>query len=65
MTEDEKEDWRRVHYRMHDEGFHYCFHSYSNWKEINDEEFHKLRQAYLDSAKALEDYINEKQKEAE
>ncbi len=62
MTEEEKEIWESCQYRMEEEGFHYCFTGYSNWDEIKDEEFHKLRMAYLDSAKELEKYINEKAK---
>lgn len=38
------------------EGFDYTFRSYSHFPEIKDKEFHKLRQAYLDAAKALIDY---------
>lgn len=58
MTEEEKENWESVQYRMHDEGFHYCFDGYSDWKEIKDKKFHELRQAYLKAAKELETYIN-------
>ena len=52
-------DLSDVKYRMEEEGFDYCFFHYSNWKEIKDEEFHRLRQVYLDAAKALEKYVNE------
>ena len=58
-----KEGFESCKYRMKEEGFHYCFTSYSNWNDIKDEEFHKLREAYLDSAKRLEQYINEKVKQ--
>jgi hypothetical protein len=63
MTEEEKENWENCQYRMKEEGFHYCFTSYSSFTNIKDEEFHRLRMAYLDSAKALEKYINDKVKE--
>lgn len=43
--------------KMKDEGFHYCFKSYSRFEHIKDEEFHKLRLEYLDAAKKLEEYI--------
>jgi hypothetical protein len=43
---------------IHNEGFDYCFQSYSNFHEVKDEEFHKLRLAYLNAAKALEEYVN-------
>ena len=45
-------------YKMDAEGFDYCFRNYSNWKEIKDTEFHKLRKAYMEAANALEEYIN-------
>jgi hypothetical protein len=63
MTEEEKDLWRSVHWRINDEGLHYCFVHYSRWTEIKDEEFHKLREIYLASAKALEEYVNKKEKE--
>lgn len=60
MNEEEKEIWESCKYRMSEEGFHYCFDGYSNWEEIKDNEFHKLRENYLNAAKILEDYINKK-----
>jgi len=65
MTLEEKENWENVYYRMEQEGFHYCFESYSNFTEIKDETFHKLRQEYLLSAKQLENYIKRKYNEAQ
>jgi hypothetical protein len=60
MTAEEKENWENVQYRMDAEGFHYCFEGYSHFEEIQDPEFHRLRIAYLDAAKALENYVNDK-----
>lgn len=40
------------------EGFHYAFVNYSDFPEITDSEFHALRQAYVNAAKALSDYLN-------
>lgn len=60
MTEDEKENWERLNYRMDEEGFHYCFNGYSNWEEIKDKEFHKLKEKYLKSAEELEEYVKNK-----
>lgn len=65
MTDKEKEIWRSVYYHMNDEGFHYCFDGYSKWDDIYDEKFHELRNAYLDSAKALREYVNKKEKESD
>lgn len=63
MTEEEKDNFKCCEYRMKEEGFHYCFEGYSDFKEIEDEEFHKLRLEYLSSAKSLENYVKEKAKE--
>ncbi len=60
----EKDLWRSVHYRMGEEGFDYCFDGYGDWREIEDEEFHKLRLQYLQSAKDLKQYIIKKYKES-
>ena len=54
-----KEDFEYVRYRMSEEGFHYCFNDFSEFNEIDDKKFHKLRIAYLKAAQELEDYINE------
>ena len=53
------EDAQYVRGKIRDEGFHYCFKHYSRFREINDDEFHRLRENYLDYAKQLEDYIND------
>lgn len=60
MKKEERENWKMLKYRMNKEGFHYCFKFYSDFEEIEDEEFHKLRKQYLESAKKLENYINSK-----
>ena len=52
-----------VKYRMQEEGMDYCFQSYSYWDEIKDEKFHRLRNAYLDAAEALERYIKDQCKD--
>jgi hypothetical protein len=48
---------KQLKYRKKEEGFHYCFEGYSDWKEIEDEKFHALRKAYLESYKELDSYI--------
>ena len=60
---EELENFEMVQYRMAAEGFHYCFKHYSSFTEIKDEEFHKLRMDYIESAKKLKDYINNKVEE--
>ena len=64
MTYEEAENWNAVYYRMKQEGFHYCFKHYSSFKEIKDEKFHELREKYLEVAKELEQYITNKNNEA-
>ena len=66
-TEDELinllEDWEQVQYRMEEEGFDYCWRCYSNFKEIEDEEFHKLRKLYIEISEKLEKYVENKVEE--
>jgi len=57
---EELENFEMVRYRIGAEGFHYCFKHYSSFKEINDEEFHKLREQYLNVSEKLERYIESK-----
>jgi sugar phosphate isomerase/epimerase len=40
------------------EGFTYTFHGYSDFLDIKDEEFHKLRKEYIEAAKKLAQYLN-------
>ena len=65
MTHDELENWERVQYRMDEEGFDYCFESYSRWDEIKDEEFHRLRLGFLQHMKELREYIDSKVEEGQ
>lgn len=39
------------------EGFESAFVDYSDFKEIQDEEFHDKRRAFLESRKALVEYL--------
>ena len=63
QEEDNLELWESVQYRMDEEGFDYCFESYSHWDEIKDEEFHRLRLGFLQSMGDLRNYINKKVEE--
>jgi hypothetical protein len=60
-TEEEKEDWAMVSYRMRSEGFDYCWRHYSNFEEIKDGKFHELRKAYIGAANELEKYVMDKE----
>lgn len=50
-------EFRRVQDTVDNEGFEYAFLHYSDFTEIKDPEFHKLREAYLAAQKALAEYI--------
>jgi hypothetical protein len=50
---------------MDEEGFDYCFESYSRWDEIKDEEFHRLRLGFLQHMKELREYIDSKVEEGQ
>lgn len=41
------------------EGFDYAFINYSNFEEIEDKEFHRLRLQYVKAHDELNDYIHE------
>jgi hypothetical protein len=45
---------------MREEGIDYCFEHYSSFKEIEDEEFHKLRLEFLESMKKIREYVKNK-----
>ncbi|SKA30185.1 hypothetical protein SAMN04488128_103235 [Chitinophaga eiseniae] len=54
MTHEDKE---LLLYKIDAEGFDYCFNGYSSWEDINDENFHKLRLAYVKAQNELKQYI--------
>lgn len=58
--EENLDNFRAVRYRMDNEGIDYCFDGYSDWDEIEDEEFHKLRLEFLDSMKKIRSYVENK-----
>jgi hypothetical protein len=58
--EEQLENFENVRYRMKDEGFHYCFKQYSSFIGVEDEEFHRLRKAYLEISEKLENYVNDR-----
>jgi RecG-like helicase len=60
MSIEEMEKWEKVSYRMNAEGFQYCFKHYSSFKEIKDENFHKLIKEYLEISDKIEEYVNQK-----
>ena len=54
MTVDERE---YVVDTIENEGFHYAFHDYTDFRDNTDAEFHRLRKEYLEATKKLADYI--------
>ncbi len=63
--EDELDNWKSVQYRINDEGMEYCFRSYSEFTEIEDNEFHLKRKNLINLMKEMENYVTEKIKELE
>lgn len=43
--------------RVDNEGFHYAFIHYSDFDEVKDKKFHKLRKAYIKATNDLATYI--------
>jgi hypothetical protein len=39
------------------EGFDYAFRHYSDFEEVKDPTFHRLRKAYVKAAEALDKYV--------
>ncbi len=60
MTIEDKEDLK---FKIDQEGFDYAFREYSSFEEIKDPKFHQLRKEYVAIAKALEDYIENPNKD--
>ena len=58
--EEDLDNFRSVQYRMGNEGIDYCFEHYSSFEEIEDEEFHKLRNELLESMKKIRSYVENK-----
>ena len=54
---------RDVQYAIENEGMDYAFRNYSDFDEVDDEEFHELRKIYIKAADAIEEYVLEKSKE--
>ena len=58
--EDNLENFKSVQYRMGNEGFDYCFRHYSSFEEVEDENFHSLRESYIKIAEELKEYVESK-----
>lgn len=58
--EDKLDAFRNVQYRMDNEGIGYCFKHYSNFKDVKDDEFHRIRLKFLSVLDELEKYVENK-----
>ena len=54
------ESFESVKYRMKAEGVDYCFIHYSSFEDVKDEQFHKLRLAYIKASEDIQAYVNTK-----
>lgn len=54
-----KQECEKINHIIENEGFDYAFRCYDSFRWVKDKEFHKLREAYILAARALEDYIVE------
>ncbi len=54
MTEDERD---LVCDKINSEGFGYCFTAYSSFQDIDDPEFHRLRENYTNAAEELANFL--------
>ena len=52
-----KKDKRYILSTISDEGFGYAFIDYGDYKHIDDEEFHRLRKAFLNASNDLANYV--------
>jgi hypothetical protein len=63
MIHDYDNEMNYVDAVIHNEGFDYTFIHYSNFDDVKDKKFHKLREEYLISRKKLNDYIKKNKNE--
>jgi len=53
-------DYEYLQYKIEDEGFDYAICYYSNWKHLEDEKFHELRDKFIEAKRELQTYIKTK-----
>jgi hypothetical protein len=58
--EEQLDAWNDLKYRLLNEGVDYALEHYSDWKEIKDEEFHKLRDTFLETLHKINELIERK-----
>jgi hypothetical protein len=63
--DEQLENWKNLKYRMNNEGMSYCFEHYSSWSEIDNEEFHQLKEKYLETRRRIKLLVDNKVDEIE
>jgi hypothetical protein len=63
--DEQLENWKNLKYRMNNEGMSYCFEHYSSWSEIDNEEFHQLKEKYLETSRRIKLLVDNKVDEIE
>lgn len=63
--DDELDKWENVKSSINEEGIEYCFRSYSDFEEIDDEEFHLKRERLIKLMTEMEEYVQQKITEVE
>jgi hypothetical protein len=63
--DEQLENWKELKYRMNNEGMSYCFEQYSSWSEIDNEEFHQLKEKYLETSRRIKLLVDNKVDEIE
>jgi len=65
QLKDELDKWEDVQYRMREEDIEYCFRYYSDFSEIEDEEFHLKREKLLEAMADMENFVQQRITETE
>ena len=60
FLEEELEKYQNVIYRIESEGVGYTFKRYSTFEEIEDEEFHKLRNYLIQHIDLMDYYLKKR-----
>jgi hypothetical protein len=60
FLEEELEKYQNVVYRIKNEGLDYTFKHYSTFEEIEDEEFHKLRNYLIQHIDLMDYYLKKR-----
>ena len=58
-TNENKEIINNLKWKIEEDGLDYALRYYYNWQEIDDEDFHFLRNEYVKISKQLELYIEQ------